>query len=132
MSTLLNNRIRRHHAVDISRWGEAPPRWILLLADEVRATNRKVTGERVGISRSAVSLALANRYPSPSTRSIEKKVLLALDGLNCPAQQLTISVEQCRDYRARPAPTHNPMAMRMWRHCQTCRHNPECQQGDVQ
>ena len=123
--------IRRTRTVDISNWGEAPPRWILLLADEVRATNRKMAGERIGVSRSAVSLALANRYPSPSTDSIEKKVLLALDGLSCPAQQLTISVEQCRDYRARPAPTHNPMAMRLWRHCQTCPHNPE-RQGEEQ
>ncbi|UXZ55801.1 hypothetical protein LOS15_07220 [Halomonas sp. 7T] len=132
MSTPLDKSIRRTRAVDISNWGIEPPRWITLLADEVRATNRKMAGERIGVSRSAVSLALANRYPSPSTSSIEKKVLEALDGLQCPAQQRIISVEQCRDYRARPAPTHNPMAMRLWRHCQSCPHNPDRQQGDTQ
>lgn len=123
--------IRRTRAVDISNWGAEPPRWITLLATEVRATNRKMAGERIGVSRSAVSLALANRYPSPSTDSIEKKVLAALDSLQCPAQQRTISVDQCRDYRDRPAPTHNPPAMRLWRHCQTCSHNPD-RQGDDQ
>ena len=131
MSAPLNNSIRRTRAVDISNWGAEPPRWIVVLANEVRATNRKMAGERIGVSRSAVSLALANRYPSPSTASIEKKVLQALDGLNCPAQQRTISIEECRDYRARPAPTQNPMSMRLWRHCQTCPHNPD-RQGDAQ
>ena len=126
------NAIRRTRPVDISNWGTEPPRWISLLADEVRTTNRKLAAERIGVSRSAVSLALANRYPSPSTASIEKRVLEALDGLKCPAQERTISVEQCRDYRTRPAPTHNPMAMRMWRHCQTCLNNPDRQQGDDQ
>ncbi|NVF15967.1 hypothetical protein [Vreelandella maris] len=124
--------IRRTRTVDISNWGDDVPRWIVLLADEVRATNRKITAERIGVSRSAVSLALANRYPSPSTASIEKKVLEALDGLDCPALAITISAEQCRDYRARPAPTHNPMAMRMWKHCQRCPHNPDNQDGGDQ
>ncbi|WNL39855.1 hypothetical protein RN346_04670 [Halomonas sp. PAMB 3232] len=122
--------IRRTRSVDISNWGAQPPRWIALLANEVRASNRKLAAERIGVSRSAVSLALANRYPSPSTDSIEKKVLSALDGLKCPALGDTISVEQCREYRARPAPTHNPMAMRLWRQCQTCPHNPDAGGND--
>lgn len=128
----MSDVIRRTRTVDISNWGDDVPRWIVLLADEVRATNRKVAAERIGVSRSAVSLALANRYPSPSTASIEKKVLEALDGLDCPALAIKISAEQCRDYRARPAPTHNPMAMRMWQHCQRCPHNPDNQDGGDQ
>lgn len=112
--------------VDISAWGDEPPRWITLLAAEVEASNRTETGKRVGISRSAVSLALANKYPSPSTAGIERRVLAALDGLDCPAQGETISTQQCREYRERPAPTHNPMAMRVWRTCQSCPNNPNC------
>ncbi|WP_447926921.1 hypothetical protein [Vreelandella sp. EE27] len=121
---------RRRTTVDITNWGAEPPRWIVLLADEVRATNRKLAGERIGISRSAVSLALANRYPSPSTAGIERRVLEALDGLECPALAMKVSVEQCREYRARPAPTHNPMAMHQWRRCQQCPYHPTCTQGD--
>ena len=48
MSVPLNNSIRRTRTVDITNWGAEPPRWILLLADEVRATNRKMAGERIG------------------------------------------------------------------------------------
>ncbi|MCE8027514.1 hypothetical protein HOP54_02265 [Halomonas daqingensis] len=116
--------------VDITAWGDEPPRWILLLAAEVEATNRKLAGARIGMSRSAVSLALANRYPSPSTAGIERRVLEALDGIVCPAQGQTISTQQCREYRERPAPTHNPMAMRIWRTCQGCPHNPQAKGGE--
>ncbi len=111
--------------VDISAWGETPPRWVELLAAEVRATDRTRAGARIGMSRSAVSLALANKYPSPSTAGIERRVLEALGNLQCPAQEATITSEQCREYRERPAPTHNPMAMRVWRICQGCPNNPE-------
>lgn len=118
--------------VDISAWGDEPPRWVQLLAAEVEASNRTEAGKRVGISRSAVSLALANKYPSPSTAGIERRVLVALDGIACPAQEATISTEQCRAYRRRAAPTHNPMAMRAWLTCQNCPHNPANQGGDDQ
>ncbi|MDR5857924.1 hypothetical protein FZZ93_02560 [Halomonas eurihalina] len=123
--------IRRTRPVDLSGWGDQPPRWIRLLAAEVEASNRTLAGKHVGISRSAVSLALANRYPSPSTDSLERRVLEALDGRDCPALSERISVEQCRQYRDRPAPTHNPMSMREWRACQGCPHNPSNQRGDT-
>ncbi|WP_035597061.1 hypothetical protein [Halomonas salina] len=115
---------RRTRPVDISAWGDEPPRWIRLLAAEVEASNRQLAGKRIGMSRSTVALALANRYPSPSTAGVERRVLAALDGLECPAQGKTISSQQCREYCQRPAPTHNPMAMRDWRTCQACPHHP--------
>ena len=110
--------------VDISNWGEQPPHWIHLLAKEVESSSRTAAGDRIGISRTAVSLLLANRYSSPSTARMEKRILAALDGIHCPAQGINISTEQCREYRDRPAPTHNPMAMRVWRVCQNCPNNP--------
>lgn len=120
----------RTRAVDISAWGDEPPRWITLLAAEVEASNRQAAGQRIGVSRTAVSLALANKYPSPSTAGIERRVLQALDGRDCPAHGEIISAQQCREYRDRPAPTQNPMSMRVWRVCQRCPHNPDC--GDTQ
>ncbi len=111
--------------VDLSNWGEQPPHWIQLLAQEVESSNRTIAGERIGISRTAVSLLLANRYPSPSTAKMERRILDALDGISCPAQGKAISTEQCREYRDRPVPTHNPMAMRVWRVCQNCPNNPK-------
>ena len=116
-------------SIDLSAWGDAPPHWIELLAAEVEASNMTRAGERIGMSRSAVSLALANRYPSPNTTGVEQRVIEALDGTHCPAQEAVITSDQCRSYRQRQAPTHNPMAMRAWRTCQNCPHNPDNTQG---
>lgn len=55
--------------VDLSAWGEVPPQWIALLAREVERSTRSRVAERVGISRTAVTLALQNRYPSPARRA---------------------------------------------------------------
>ncbi|GHB24174.1 helix-turn-helix domain-containing protein [Salinicola rhizosphaerae] len=117
-------------SIDLSAWGDEPPRWVRLLAAEVEASNMTRTGERIGMSRSAVSLALANRYPSPNTAGVEQRVIDALDGMNCPAQEAVINTDQCRTYRRRAAPTHNPMAMRSWLTCQNCPKNPNNAQGD--
>ncbi|MGJ8523038.1 hypothetical protein R84981_001731 [Carnimonas sp. R-84981] len=113
-----------HRIIDTSAWGNEPPRWIELLAAEVEATNMTRAGARVGVSRSAVSLALANRYPSPSTERIERRVLDALDRIQCLVANDAVSSVECQSFREKPAPTHNPMAMRLWSKCQRCPHNP--------
>ncbi|SED09101.1 hypothetical protein [Pseudomonas anguilliseptica] len=112
--------------VDLTAWGAEPPQWINLLAREVEQSNRTRTGERIGISRSAVSLVLANKYPSPSTAAIERRVMDALGRIDCVALGEVITAEQCQSYRERKAPTHNPMAMQHWRTCQNCPNNPNC------
>ncbi|WIX34927.1 LysR family transcriptional regulator [Salinicola sp. JS01] len=112
-------------SIDLSVWGAEPPRWVELLAAEVEATNMTRAAERIGMSRSAVSLALANRYPSPNTTGVEQRVIEALDRMTCPAQGVEIDSQQCRRYRERETPTHNPMAMRAWRACQQCPHHPD-------
>ncbi|AMO73817.1 helix-turn-helix domain-containing protein [Pseudomonas citronellolis] len=112
--------------VDLSAWGEQPPDWVVLLAAEVQQTNRTRAGERIGMSRSAVSLVLSNRYPSPSTAAVERRVVEALGALDCPAQDARISVVECQEFREMRAPTHNPHAMQRWRACQHCPLNPNC------
>ncbi|WP_160286860.1 helix-turn-helix domain-containing protein [Pseudomonas knackmussii] len=112
--------------VDLSAWGKQPPQWVRLLAAEVEQTNRTRAGERIGMSRSAVSLVLSNRYPSPSTAAVERRVVAALGALECPALASTISVVECQSYREKKAPTHNPQAMQHWKACQHCPLNPNC------
>lgn len=115
--------------VDLSAWGEQPPQWVRLLAAEVEQSNRTRAGERIGMSRSAVSLVLSNRYPSPSTAAVERRVVAALGALECPALGSTISVVECQSYREREAPTHNPPAMQHWKACRHCPLNPNCAQA---
>lgn len=111
--------------VDLSAWGEQPPLWVSLLAREVEQSNRKSAGERVGVSRTAVSLVLVNRYPC-STAGVERRVMDVLGRIECVAIGEVITAEQCQTYRERKAPTHNPMAMQHWRACQHCPNNPNC------
>lgn len=107
-------------------WGGAPPLWINLLSAEVERTNKTVASQRIGMSRSAVSLVLANRYPSPSTAGVERRVLDVLGRLDCVALGDVVNAEQCQSYREKPAPTHNPQAMQHWVACLHCPHNPNC------
>jgi len=113
-------------AVDLSAWGEQPPLFVRLLALEAAASNKTKAGERIGMSRTAVSLILANRYPSPSTAHVERRVLDALGRLQCIALDEVITTEQCQSQRKKPAPTHNPHAMQRWRACQHCVNHPNC------
>jgi hypothetical protein len=111
--------------VDLTAWGEQPPLFVTLLAREVEQSNRARAAERVGVSRTAVSLVLVNRYPC-STDGVERQVMEVLGRIDCVALGEVITAEQCQTYRERKAPTHNPMAMQHWRACQNCPSNPNC------
>lgn len=112
--------------VDISAWGAEPPLFVRLLAAETKATNRARAAERIGMSRTAVSLVLANKYSGPSTTHVERRVMEVLGRIDCVALGETLTVEQCQGFHQRSAPTHNPMAMQHWRACQQCPFNPNC------
>jgi hypothetical protein len=112
--------------VDLSKWGQQPPLFVRLLAAEVAATNRTKAAARISMSRTAVSLILANKYTSPSTAGVERRVMSSLGRMECVAVNDTVTIEQCQSYRDKPAPTHNPQAMQSWRACQHCPLNPSC------
>jgi hypothetical protein len=112
--------------IDLSAWGSEPPLFVKLLAAEVGVSNRTRAAERVGISRTAVSLILVNKYSSPSTAGVERRVLDSLGRIDCVAVGEVITIEQCQSHRDKPAPTHKPHAMQHWRACQHCPYNPNC------
>ncbi|MCF6763801.1 MULTISPECIES: hypothetical protein [Pseudomonas] len=110
----------------IAAWGPEPPLFVRLLAAEVAASNKTKASQRIGMSRTAVSLVLANRYASPSTAGVERRVMETLGRIQCVALDSEVTVDQCQSYREKPAPTHNPQAMQHWRACQYCSINPDC------
>lgn len=99
--------------------------WLELLRAEAEATTMQKAGERVGITRTAVSLCLAGKYPAKTDR-VAAKVLAVLGQVDCPALAESISPEACRENRERKAPTHNPQAMQLWKACHHCPNNPHC------
>ncbi|WP_134603745.1 helix-turn-helix domain-containing protein [Pseudomonas aeruginosa] len=111
-------------AIDLSAWGERPPVFVQLLAAEVARSSQTKAGEAIGMSRSTVSTILANRYPSPSTSRVERRVLAALSRIECPALGEAVTSVECSEYLQRPAPLNNPVAMRCWKACRACPRNP--------
>ncbi|WP_064116741.1 hypothetical protein [Pseudomonas fluorescens] len=111
--------------LELAAWGDAPPLFVRLLAAEVAATNKTKASQRIRMSRTAVSLILANRYPSPSTAGVERRVMEVLGRIECVALDDVVTTDQCQSYRKKPAPTHNPQSMQHWRACQHCPHNPD-------
>ena len=114
------------NAARLEAWGEQTPLFVQLLGAEVARSNMTRTASRIGMSRTAVSLVLANRYPSPSTAGVEKRVMDVLGRLECVALGEVITSAQCQSWREKAAPTHNPSAMQHWRACQHCPNNPSC------
>ncbi len=102
-------------------------RWLTLLAADVAKTGSKAaTARRVGISRTAVSLALAGKYPAEDTSRIEARVLAALAGrVPCPHEGTDIARPTCTDRSGRPMPMSSPAELRAWMACRTCLHRPK-------
>lgn len=105
-------------------WGENPPRFIQLLNAEASATDKTATAKRIGISRTAVSLLLCNKYPSPSYEKVEAKVMAALDKVQCPVLGALESSE-CQKQRSTPFSSANPQRVNLFRACQQCPNNPD-------
>lgn len=99
--------------------------WIELLRGEVARTSKTHAAARIGVSRTAVSLALSGKYPAATDR-LEAKVMAVLGRVACPFLETEIESQACRHYRERPVPTSNPLALRHWRVCQQCNVGRTC------
>lgn len=99
------------------------PRWLQLLRNEAERTSIGQAAKRIDYSRATVSLALAGKYTGDLGK-LESKVLAVMDGaVDCPHLRVELPAAMCREYAAKRAPTHNPMAMPHWRACRECQYN---------
>jgi hypothetical protein len=110
--------------VDIAResWGDAPPDWVLRLAEACDATSQAKVGARIGRSGSVVSQVLRNRYPG-NVRGVEEMVrgVLMQAVVECPALG-RLPAHECQRWRV--ASDHflgtNSLRVRMYRACNRC------------
>jgi hypothetical protein len=83
---------------------------------------------RLGVSRAYVSRALSEGK-SGFAQVPKTFVDRVLDRLyvvpECPAISQPRPRADCQQIGNGPAPTHNPVSMRVWRACQQCPHKPE-------
>lgn len=104
------------------------PLWRQLLSKAIKEAGHggiSRVAERLGVSRTYVSLVHSGaKHPVPQAfvdRVIDRLHIVA----ECPATQQPQRRGDCRRIALGAAPTHNPLAMRIWKCCQTCAHKPE-------
>lgn len=114
------------HAAD----SNAPELWRTLLEEACSDHPKGKAGvaKRLGVSRSYVSRALATGrsaagFPKGVRPQFIGRVMDCLHVIECPATYQKQPRGTCRKANE-PAPTHNPLAMRIWRECQSCPNKP--------
>lgn len=107
------------------------PRWLTLMRAAAEGTSRQVLADRLGYSRTTVSLVLSGTYPG-STEKIAARAIEVLDRtvpVDCPYLGAQITAAQCQEFAGQRAPTHHPAKLMHWRACQQCQ--LKCK-GDIQ
>lgn len=106
----------------IAAWGEAPPDWVLRLAQECDRTSQSKVAARINRSAALVSTVLRRKYAG-DMEAVEEVVRgVYLGGtVVCPAQG-TISTAVCRDWMRLALRYSNESSERvsMYRACRRC------------
>lgn len=95
-------------------------RWLDLLRAEAARTSIGAVADRLGYSRTAVSLVLSGKYSGKTDRIAKAVIELLEQAVACPYLGQPIAADLCRSHATGPAPTHNPLKMAHWRACQQC------------
>ncbi|WP_374342642.1 hypothetical protein [Azonexus sp.] len=100
-----------------------------LLAEAISAAGKKgkaAVAARLGYGRSLVSRVMSPNDSLQMSDDLARRVIDRYHVIpECPATQQEQPRSECLRLSSGPAPTHNPLAMRIWRNCQTCPHKPE-------
>jgi hypothetical protein len=105
------------------------PDWMQLLREAVNASTQTSVAQRIGMSRTAVSLVLAGKYAGKTDR-VADRVLRAFGQVQCTHTGQPIELTVCVSYANRRAPLNNPLELSHWRTCRTCPLRPV--KGDTQ
>jgi hypothetical protein len=97
--------------------------WLQLLRDAVAHSSQTAAAERIGMSRTAVSLVLAGKYPGKTDR-VADRVMRVFGQVQCTHTGQPISLTVCVSYANRRTPLNNPLELTHWRTCRTCAHRP--------
>ncbi len=98
--------------------------WFALLEKAVAASSKTAVAQRLGISRTAISLVMSDKYGA-ATDKIAARVLAVYAVVDCPYLGQEITQRECQEHAGRDIPTSSPRAVRHWRSCQTCPNRPQ-------
>jgi hypothetical protein len=97
--------------------------WLTLLSEAVGVSNRAEVAKDLGVSRTAVSLLLLGKYPGKTDR-MAARILERYSSVECPHTGKSVMPDHCRKFTGQ-VPSSSPAALRQWRACRACQHNPE-------
>lgn len=100
--------------------------WRELLAEAVKAEGCAAVARRLEVSRPAVSLLNAGKYPG-NEKYMARRVMDHFGKVPCPYLGRDVERSQCARSCIGDAPTCSPAALRHWRMGQECQYR---QQGD--
>ena len=76
--------------------------------------------KRIGVSRTAVSLIVHDKYPA-NPKNVYEAFERAYGGVTCPHLGSELTRAQCREYANKARPS-NQLGLAHWRACQNCPH----------
>lgn len=97
--------------------------WRDILAQAVGASSCAQVARCLGVSRTAVSLLLSGKYPGSPER-MAARIVERYGRVTCPYLDREVAPAECERYSGE-MPTASPDALRHWRACQGCEHNPK-------
>ncbi|MDR3351751.1 MAG: hypothetical protein LBO00_01780 [Zoogloeaceae bacterium] len=92
---------------------------LLLAAVAADRSGKAGVARKLGVSRPILARVLSPNDPTPLSAKLAKNIIQTYGVVICPATGEAALVEDCRR-AAGPVPTHNPAAVRLWRHCRAC------------
>ena len=98
-----------------------------LLSDAVATHPKGKAGiaVRLGYGRALIARTLSPNDPLQISDALAERVIERLHVVaECPATGLPQPRSECRRIGSGHAPTHNPLAMRIWKICRACPHFP--------
>lgn len=101
----------------LAAWGEAPPEWVALLAEECDRTSQKKVAEQIRYSTAVVNQVLKNRYTGDLT-AVEKAVRGAYLNATvaCPVLG-DLQLNRCLQHQRQRFSATNAMRVRLYRSC---------------
>lgn len=98
------------------------------LKQAVAETSITAVANKIGVSRTAISLIVADKYGA-DVKKVLAKFEAAYGGVNCPYLAIDLTREQCRSYASKARPS-NPLGLAHWKACQNCIHRTPEPKGD--
>lgn len=103
--------------------GNAPD-WRAVFEAAVKRDGVVKVAARLGYSNHTLVSRVLHGFPA-NPKFVQKVINRYYVVAECPATGLEQPRSECRRIALGAAPTHNPLAMRIWKVCQGCQHRPE-------